>query len=351
MRVRSLFPLALLFAACGAPGPPPVAVETSFGTVRGVTDEAANRVATEIEWLAPRVRDALVDARATGTEVWVVETLRDARGRRAAPAVSGFTRYRNREPVGIHVRAGVNPRWALSHELVHALSGATWDALPGVMHEGLADVVTEGLVPEVRAEVRATRILNASLFLGGLSLRVCWDEPSGQLGRSSAVRVPFAESGRGAEAEGLLTFDRWDLHEETEVVGEALYGLGWLITRRIVDRRGLDGLRALCEEARDGGHTLVPVVQLLAAADLEGADWNAAVSAELGAAEAREIARLLPSLFPSVAVSVLGPPHGRLQVEALFGHLRPRLVVAGGHEVLFEDLPGARREIERRWDP
>jgi hypothetical protein len=342
--LQRLAPL-LALAACAAPGPPPVAVETPFGTVRGETEEVANRVAAEVEILAPQVRATLVDAREELAEVWVLETLRDARGRRTPSSVSGFTRYRDRAPIGIHLREEADPRWALAHELVHALCGPTWDALPGVMHEGLADVVAEELVPEVAAEVRATRILNASLFVGGLSITVRWDERGGR--RSTELWVPFAEPGRRAQATAILALDRWVLHEESEIVPEALYGMGWLITRRAVDRGGVEGLRSLCVAARADGRSLVAADELLSAAGMHLGDWAEAVAAELGREEVHEIAQLLPNLFPSVAAELFEQQLRARSPESLFSELRPRIVVAGG-EVSLASLPGVRKRLERR---
>ena len=57
--------------------------------------------------------------------------------------------------------------------------------LPGILEEGLGDVIAEALNPEYRNHIRAHRLLNASAFTGGLRIEVLYRDP--QAWRREAV--------------------------------------------------------------------------------------------------------------------------------------------------------------------
>ena len=343
---------ALLAAAC-AVSPPPHAVDTDFGIVRGESPDAAEEVAVHLERLEPRVRDALIETRERGTAGWVMRVLRRSRFERSPEQVSGFTRFVDREPLRIYLRESADPRWALAHELVHVLAGPTWDALPGVLSEGLADVVAGRVSRDLEPKARAVRLLNASVFFGGIAFQILYDRPDPGPRRELEAEVWYSYREDAARPEPRLALeqDRWELNRELKYLPETYYGIGYVVVHRIVERDGLKGLHELCREAQAAGREVVPVEWLLEAAELDGADdWNAAIAGLLGEEEAREIHALLPELFPGLAVLLFGPAFGdELEGDEFLDRVNPRLVLADGSDLEIARLPGARESILAAW--
>ncbi len=80
---------------------------------------------------------------------------------------------------------------------------------------------------------------------------------------------------------------------------KALYGLAFLVTERIVDRRGVEGLHALATRSDLRRETEANLEAFLAAAELtrDPEDWRRAISAAVGPAERAEISRMLPGVL------------------------------------------------------
>ena len=352
-RILGTLLLVALAAACRTTVPP-VSQETSFGLVRGESAASVEAVAAELELLEPRVREELIDVReGEPPEVWVQSVLRRTRTELSPDTVSGFTRFVDGVPVRIYLREESDTRWALGHELVHALAGESWDALPGVMSEGLADVISGRVSPDLEPEARSVRLLNASLYFDGMAFVVEYDDADDtRADYQIETWYPFGLGApEGEDPAELFALDRWDLNREHEYLSESMYGLGYVVTRRIVDRVGLAGLHGLCTGARAEGRALVPVETLLASAGIEGEDgWRRALALLLGPREVREIHALLPRLFPGLVVGLFAERYrGELTADEFLEQARPRLVLEGGARVELASLEGLSERVRRDW--
>ena len=266
---------ALLFGGCLA-APPPIVVATPFGEVRAESEEEASEVAELLERLAPRVQEILPGSQRRPIDVWVQEKLRVYRHRTRPESVRGFTLLADEfEARRIHLQGeSTQSSWYLSHELVHALIGTSWKTLPGVMEEGLGDVVAEILNPGFADHIRAHRLLNTSLLTGGFALGFSYGVPEEIATprhwkrQEMQVTVRPLEASDPFDVRDLLATSRSNLHRRWPEIPETLYGFSWLVTSRIVERHGLDGLHDLCLRAADEGYELVPVAWLEDAAEM-----------------------------------------------------------------------------------
>jgi hypothetical protein len=310
---------ALASASCQAL-PPPARVDAREGVVRAGSPEEAAVVAKALDALLPEVLALLPDARARSLEVWIQDE----------PELYTFPRtsaYRDADGFfsdrldRIHLRSSADDlRRTLAHELVHASLGDSWKGLPGTIEEGLCDVVAIELCPESAARLRAGRLLAAALELGGFDLES--SEPAAD--RSSSgdpaadtsagpryVQHVFSSGSRVGPIDPMEVFRAHAGRSSASMPGDvkkALYGLAFLVTERIVERRGVAGLHALV--ARFGPDASGRFVDaLLAAADLtrDRDDWRRAIAAALGPHEVAEIARILPGVVVSRTVSLRMP--------------------------------------------
>jgi hypothetical protein len=166
--------------------PPQVKLRAEMGVVRAESPHSAQRVASLLDRLAPQVHALLPDTRRKPVEVWVQRQLAIYSHWDVNSDVPAFTI----EGVGrIHL-AEAAPRdlsAALGHELVHALLGETWEPLPAVAEEGLADWVQEQLNPELASSLRADHLAKASAAFDGLALGL-WMPSRGQARRRANFR-------------------------------------------------------------------------------------------------------------------------------------------------------------------
>lgn len=269
-----------LLAGCSSA--PPVRIETPYGPVRAASRPQALMVAALTTGLTPRVRSLLPDCREAPTEIWLDDFLADEE-LAARPDVVGLTEL---GPNRIRIRAdrlGRDADFVLAHELVHALLGDDWAPLPAMLKEGMCDSVASRLAADSAERVRAVRLLDASFSDPGMALEIWFSDP----GSATRARLPIpltaAERLDPLVALGLAGDG---LHTHASRQDEpALYGYGLLLSDRIVERIGFDGLHELCLRADAAGHEVVPVDWLLAAAELDGspATWRAALLAGLQA--------------------------------------------------------------------
>src|SRR5262245_21486383 len=166
-----------LALGCLAP-PPPIVVATPYGEVRASSADKAREVADLLERLAPEVKAILPGAQDRPIDVWVQDELAVYLFHKRPDSVRGFTLLEDEfDAKRIHLQEGGQSPWYLAHELVHALIGSTWAALPGILEEGLGDVIAERLNPEYDEHIRSHRLLNASAFTDGLALEIVFLEP------------------------------------------------------------------------------------------------------------------------------------------------------------------------------
>ncbi len=310
---------SLASAACQVL-PPPARVEAREGVVRAGSHEEAADVAEALDALLPEVLALLPDARARTLEVWIQDE----------PELYTFPRtsaYRDADGFfsdrldRIHLRSSADDlHRTLAHELVHASLGTSWRGLPGTIEEGLCDVVAIELCPESAPRLRAGRLLAAALELGGFDLESSEpDSDRSTAGDASAdtaagphyVQHVFSTGPHQVPIDPMEVFRAHAGRSSALMPGDvkkALYGLAFLVTERIVARRGIAGLHALVARfGEDASGRFVDT--LLAAADLtrDRETWRRAIAAALGPPEIAEIARILPGVVVSRTVSLRLP--------------------------------------------
>lgn len=345
-----------LAASCLAP-PPPIALETAYGEVRAEDHATAAEFAELYEELVPRVREILPGTREREIDLWVQKELRVYRHRPRHASVRGFTLVDGTSgPRRIHLQEDGQSSWYLSHELVHALVSEEWAPLPGLLEEGLADHVAEMLNPREAGHIRAQRLLNASVFTGGLAVGIVYSYPESQASprgwkrchRDS--RIQPGEALDPALVQELLETPREELRRRDDDLPEAFYGISWLIVSRIVERRGLEGLHRLCLDATEAGERLVAADTLLAAAeiDLDRLDPQFLASC-CRRSDIYAVARLEPDLFAEQVVEVLAPWEASFGARSALRYLRPALLGEDGRELYLRYMRSLRRSFERQW--
>ncbi len=356
-RPRLLLPLLLLLVGgCLAPAPP-IVVDTPYGAVRAESRETANEVAGLLRKLAPEVRALLPDSQERSIDVWVQKNLQVYRFQRRPESVRGFTLLNDEFTARrIHLQEDGQSPWYLSHELVHALIGSSWAPLPGILEEGLGDVIAERLNPEYRGHIRAHRLLNASAFTNGLELDVRYRVPKDGISRWRWPQTRRRVILRTSKAlprrvlEELLTTDRSALHERWPEIPESFYGIAWMVVSRIVEREGIDGLHRLCLEASAAGHDLVPKDWLLRAADIDLDTLDESfLRRSFGRRELLTAIYLQPDAFGRAALHALEPLRASLATSELFSVARPTFVLADESEIPLGYVRPIKNLILREW--
>lgn len=266
-------------------------VSTSHGAVTAAVEGQARWVADELVRMHDAVRVLLPGSRDVAVDVQLVD-FEDDPALRDRPGVVGLAAP---DAQRIRLRAGLDRdrlRYALAHELVHALLGPDWDPLPAIVKEGLCDVVAIELVPEAAAYIRARRLFDASLAFGGdMALEVLYFEPTA--GRRAQLVIPLgdtsdAETPHRTPLQALALAGRGMHLSDRLADGDALYGYGFVIVERIVRAEGdYEVLGDMARTASEVGHDVVPAEWLLAAADL-GVDrrsWSLALRDAVSAPE------------------------------------------------------------------
>jgi hypothetical protein len=331
--------LASLTAGCLAP-PPPIVVETPYGDVRAETSGKASEVAQLLERLAPEIKSLLPGVQDRPIDVWVQDELAVYLFHERPESVRGFTLLENEfDAKRIHLQEGGQSPWYLAHELVHALIGPSWAPLPGILEEGLGDVIAETLNPEYEEHIRSHRLLNASAFTGGLELEVVYRQPGTGPWRAwpvvtTAARLQLGPAVAQGTLEELLRTPRSDLHQRWADIPESFYGISWLVVARIKERIGLEGLHGLCLRARAEGLELVPVEWLESAADVQFDHLDADFLASCFDRRAMSTALFLqPDAFAEVLLDALLPVQGKLGFAEILRKSQPAIRLPNQSEV------------------
>jgi hypothetical protein len=344
----------LLAGACAAT-PPPVAVETSYGVVRAESEDKAVEVAALLQDLAPRVRALLPGTSDRAIDVWVQKVLRDGSRGERAEGVKGFTllsgEFRAKR---IHLLEDGELSWYLAHELVHAQLDASWHTLPGLLEEGLGDVVAEMLNEEHAERIRAHRLFTSSSFFGGVLFHLAYQKPDEPEGSSSLIEAPIRvevlSDSVGVDVQELLSLSRHSLRKVYREVPEPFYGLAYLVVSRVVERHGLDGLHELCARAEARDLDVVPVEDLLAAAELEPDDFEPEfLSSLFGEDETRQLLLMQPDLFAETVVTYLRSNLGDVSARTMLYRVNPSLRAADGELVRLRTLWPMRRKLVELW--
>lgn len=144
----------------------------------------------------------------------------------------------------------------LTHELVHALLGRHWKALPPVLEEGLADHLAFSIHPnsylqverwqaalwrEFDVQVEHVLAIGELREAGSFTLRLSPGPTSAPFGPVEALELKASQA----------------FSSETAALGNRFYGLGFAMVERLVERIGLDGLYQFTRNATHIGTPLL----------------------------------------------------------------------------------------------
>jgi len=325
-----LLPLvAALLAGCATlPPPPPMQAPAAHGVVHATSDAVARQVAADLDTTWAAVRAFVPGCRDVPVTVWVQQQLQRSVDDVPPPYLQAFA-VPDRDL--IVVREGDGERHhSLVHELFHVLHDETWAALPTFMEEGVADVVAQRLASDGRSEME-----------GLLGLLPCLSGVEAELVVRAAGSRPQVSQRLSLGGARLEAADVRALLERAEP-SSALsgsqgfssgYALGYCVASRILERVGLQGLRALCASAQARGLAHVPVDELLGAAELpaDPAPWWPLLAADLQPADVRaaadfwsaSLADALQQLLPGPGVAAARVAAG--EVELRIGPTRANL--------------------------
>lgn len=342
--------LVLIGVSSCAATPPPYLALHDLGQVRAESRDSAEQFKDLVSELQPRVIEVLPDAESRSTEVWVQQTLRHRRGAAAPDNVKGFTLISGDARRGrIHLREDTDyPEWFLAHELVHSLLGSSWNTIPGVLEEGMCDVVAAELNPEVAPRIRALRAIEASLFLGKLKLQLSHVRSGERKHNTIWFHYDRGESPIGiteAFEPGTL-----EMKKRWAQLPDSLYGLGFLIATRIEANAGLQGLHSMCRRAESQGLGTVPFEWLMDAAELESLEaLTEAPQSLLGRDEFDEWVGLLPAFHGELLVQLYRPAFGDLTGKEFLASVDPHLHLADGTTIELAAIPAVRETVLSHW--
>lgn len=250
--------LCLLLAAC-ASGPPWV-VRTESASIRGYDPLRLARLASAYAEDREFVLGRLPGARAVPLEVWEVAGAEQRRLERLE--ADGLTErqvhggqpwaFEGRQPVRVLLSPEA-ARSVLTHELVHALLGPDWSALPPALEEGLADRLAFERHPHTRGPWQHWNTLLGGQGGAVLELRIAAGPGQGagsQLGWLAPERAP-APALTPREAIELSGREPWRGLAPAQV--RQAYALGYALVASIDERCGLEGLLAACRTAAAAG--------------------------------------------------------------------------------------------------
>lgn len=343
--------IVLLQPACVVPAPP-VAQSHELGLVRAEDRFHADLYAGMVAELQPRIVDVLPGTLERTTEVWVQESLAHGMGAPAPANVKGFTLIDSEMQRGrIHVRQDNEfPRWFLTHELVHALLGPEWLTLPGVLEEGLCDLVAAELNPDCAPRIRALRAIEASIFFGKMKVVVAHKDASGRE-RTDSIWFHYDRGPSELGVEQVLAPGTLALKRRFERVPDTLYGLGFLVAQRIEERGGFERLFELCLEAAEDGLVTVPVERVLEAAGMsKDQDELALLSFDLlGADEFAHWVDLLPQFHGDLLAQLFHAQYGDQSAAQFLARAQPALVLADGTRIDLAADATVRAAFESAW--
>ncbi len=344
--------LALVVAGCGTP--PRFAVRLSVPSeVVSIRSDSATDAARLAE-LVHREREYLL-AFVPGTiarplEVWRVG---GEQGQRLLDlGADGLTSHRREMPW----LATFTPSWwhrtrvlllaraedrVVTHELAHALLGPDWDPLPSALEEGLCDWLSFQRFPDDDGPVRHLACLRKRQLGAALDVHsLVW--PS----RGQGFGLRWLRDVKGDLGPRLDVTEVLQLPERTPWPGLSsdgvshAYAVGFLLAERILDRHGLSGLLAACQQATARGESTLQPETVLALADLPEGQWS--LSELLQRHERAFLERALwePKLIESLLELYEDhAPEGNSVAEFLPG-LRGRLRLETRSPINWRDLPG-----------
>jgi hypothetical protein len=215
----------------------------------------------------------------------------------------------------------------LTHELIHALLGESWQGLPPTLEEGLCDAVAIRLNDD--RQLRSERLLIAIAAVGEIPLQLRLHAPDGGW-HDHEVTPVHALTG---EFELLDTYSRNDgqvspIHSDAET--PFWYGLGFIAMLRLIERHGLDGVHDLVQRAakldEDDSIALFAEASGL---DDEPSQWRRAILDEIDADVLGAFAAETGAELGLQAMMRIGLRPGEESLEERFAAARPELRVKG----------------------
>lgn len=321
--------LAVLLGGCWV-SPPPAAVTSQVGMIRARTADEADHIGRLSEEIVDRMRERMPGLRVRSVDVWLLEEMTPYWGERYPSHIAGMTEY---ESGRIYLRRGdPDLEVHLAHELVHALLDNEWRILPGVVEEGLCDLIAAEVVDDGGRRHAVQRLVEASAFFGGFDVRLeLADAEEPLLSTSHRIRIQF-DGEVAISADDALKLDDegvFDLATQSEGVG--VYGLGFLVALAVTDRVGIQGLRRICERASAQGLGQVPSARLLREGGIipTRSGYLKAVDRHLRAAMLPELAYVLRQGLAEASLEIAGGDGSYVDVEDFLARRKPRFGILG----------------------
>lgn len=250
----------------------------------------------------------------------------------------------------IHVQE-VDFEYSLVHELVHARLSEDWDPLPAALEEGLCDLMAVRRSGSPRERFgRIAAMVSTPPREAILTYRTQGAE--GALDNTLTLRFAALEAAadRSRLSPQQILSEREGRRERLKLEDlEYLYGLGYLIVERIVERHGIESLHQMCRRAVLQQRALLAPQEILRAA---GLDSDAQI---LEAAEV-EMAKFVPEfLFEGGYLQAALQQLCRDEevrcatVDEFLQVHQPGLRLGDSTEQLLQDFPGKSGWLQGHW--
>lgn len=320
--------LLLVLGGCRA-APPPKAASGDFGIVRAATEDHAVEGRALLDEVVPAVRAVLPETRERSIEVWLQHEIEIYRGSPYPDHVAGMAEY-GRGRIYLRDR-DAELKLHLAHEIVHLLLGDAWETLPPILEEGLCDHVAYAIVGDPRSMLRAWRLLEAAGSFGGidatLEFRLPRTEERRARSQSEKLRLG-ADKVVVTSLVSTLELDDGEVFKRSTVDSNSgLYGVGYFVIDRIVDRHGYEGLHDLAKRARAAGMPSIPSAWILEAAELRDDEdsLRAAVGASFLPHELRHIVILCSNALAATLIDRAGDLYPQYDSIGFLRAARPSL--------------------------
>lgn len=307
-------------------------VETGAGTVRAASNHEAAAVSDLLVDLRPRLIEMLPGARQPAElEVWIQDrpSLYAVPGKATSDAEGLWAESHSRI---LLARGADHLERTLAHELVHAHLGADWNTLPGTLEEGLCDHLSGCLAPDGAARLRAGRLSSAALLCGGIQLELVLRQGDPDEEWTARIALSGARDNEQPQREVFRLAAGLSSTRLEPAAKRGYYGMAYLLMSRLIERRGIEGLHALCVRASDEGFDRIPRPWLLEASELsdDRDAWGQAAIEALGDAELMELIDMHPGFAVDALVDYLRSRPSELGPEERLDALDAELSLVGG---------------------
>lgn len=326
-------------------------VETGAGTVRAASSDEAAAVSALLVDLRPRLIELLPGARQPDElEVWIQDrpSLYAIPGKATSDAEGLWAESHSRI---LLARGADHLERTLAHELVHAHLGPDWNTLPGTLEEGLCDHISGCLAPDGAARLRAGRLSSAALLCGGIQLELVLRQPESKEDWTARIALSGARGNDHPQREVFRLAAGLSSTRLEPAAKRGYYGMAYLLMSRLIERRGIEGLHALCVRAADEDFDSIPRPWLLDAAELsdDRESWGRAAIAAIGDEELFELIDMHPGFAVDALVDYLESRPSDLSPETRLDQMEADLTLVGGSaKVRLAEHPTVRTAVLKR---